>query len=306
MTESTDVALVDEYSFACNSSSPNNFTVIRGLGFCCVNKTACRVLVRSNNTGQLLVEKRFALSEEVHKAANLEAELLRKLVDQPAITQLLGHCMDDSSPLTGSIFYEYGPLGTLAQLIHQNGICRQWIPEYFLWNVLSQIGAALAYCHNGPPGSDQPWRPIIHCDVHQDKISIFRNEEGYYILKLGGFEHADYLPESGFIRKHIQADVVVPPEGEFYSQRTDVYQLGATIVCMCQLEGELQTSRDIRESYSSDLRWFVKRCMEDDREPQYRNLSKDIVDKVNDAHEHLRRNNWNFERGFLNLQQEFL
>lgn len=189
---------------------------------------------------------------------------------------------------------EYCDLGDLGQLL-QNHIMRgQKTPESLLWNVLGDIGKALAFLHSGikdpmvESKSRPGWDTICHLDIKPPNIFVKRGERpgDRPIFVLGDFGCAITWSdvrshkESSQAHRHGTKDwfpphsisQVVGEKNLAYGWHTDIWQLGAVVSTLSQLRARPHQSNLFAErtspvgsGYSRALHDVVRQCVRSDR-----------------------------------------
>ncbi|KAF2016669.1 kinase-like protein [Aaosphaeria arxii CBS 175.79] len=209
-----------------------------------------------------------------------------------------------------SIFLEYCDRGTLAEFIEEQSMSEYIPPEEFVWHVFESIAAALTECHRSQ-GTDGR---IVHLNIKPGNVFLSsKSADGapitsaYPRIVLGDFEmsitesqHARNMredPKEGHENHNTDNDFL-PPEAPMFSFRSDVYQLGLLIYCLCNVVDDPGFPRwgnstkrtkllkkiafkPISKTYSVNLFELVWECLQLD--PEARPQSWELLDKIREA-----------------------
>lgn len=245
------------------------------------------VKVFDKRTGQIVIEKRMKAEDIKKGLSRREVDTLLQLRHCPYITKILD-CYINPRQLEGSIFLEYCRLGTLADLVVKHRNARTPIGEHYIWTWGTQLAEALSYCFNGPHPNDPrvraKWNYTIHRDLKLDNVLLTRANEGpdrgQIVAKLADMGCA--VRKSQYVYGKVNpkhASLYTkdwrPPEFPAYSQKSDVWQLGAILRCLCDLTFAFGRKPEYRLcTYSTPLNTIVSQCLE--RDPGKR-LSSEIL-----------------------------
>ena len=151
--------------------------------------------------------------------------------------------------IQGDIYLEYcsyGPLSHVKSYMDANGLP---IPEAFAKHMFKGLVSALAYLQHGihelgdvrrPERWSRQWTPTWHCDITIDSVSLQRYPSDVLpVAKLCKFNFACQPTRVGDTynvpawSQNAGTQGWVPPEHPTKSGRTDVFQIGAVIQCLC-------------------------------------------------------------------------
>ncbi|KAK7921455.1 hypothetical protein PG985_009477 [Apiospora marii] len=91
-----------------------------------------------------------------------------------------------------SLYFQHHNGGTLEDLIQKYRRARTPIPETFVWHVAVELGKALAYLHQGPPGILPGWWRIRHRGLTADNVFV------HYEGTENGNRYARGTPKNAF------------------------------------------------------------------------------------------------------------
>jgi NIMA (never in mitosis gene a)-related kinase len=192
-------------------------------------------------------------------------------VDQDYIVWLEDYFIDYARR-EASIIMEFCNAGSMDKLILRHMQAgRRKIGESYIWAWFVQLAEALVWCHYGPEKGDGRrrgvWDMIYHrgkydllhfktssfslllclltlTDIKPANIFLHQYESGRYrgeiIAKLGDFGCATSYQRVITGRSSRQASGYTegyrPPEAPLFNNKSDVWQAGAAIVCLCKLQ----------------------------------------------------------------------
>ncbi|KAF2800440.1 kinase-like protein [Melanomma pulvis-pyrius CBS 109.77] len=239
------------------------------------------IFVVSDKNKRGYIEKRMQRRDIEHQIAEREITALQRVGHHPYITTMVDHFIDYRRG-EASIYLERCTGSSLQRLIERHARNHnEMIAEYYLWNWFMQIAEALSYCHYGPrpdhPPSRQSWNSIYHRDVKPANILLTRIKEGpregEVIAQLAdlGCSRTKADSSQGKANPLFQSILTrdfAPPESPRYLGQSDVWQLGAVMVCLCNLtmefkRGPLRTHPEspAGPKYSRKLNLMIKECM---------------------------------------------
>jgi NIMA (never in mitosis gene a)-related kinase len=265
------------------SNRPDKYKVIQKLGEKAGGWNGGIVLVSHRGTGELRVEKKLNPKWIREGRADQERDTLERLRDSASVTTLLDSYISHSR-VEGSLFLEYCDGGSMYDLIKRHQAAELRIPERAIWEIFLSLAQAIQYCHlgaNKPPYSSR-WKPILHCDIKPDNVLVKlvpRSPLGF-VIKLADFGWSQVLPAGErSCKTEVHAMGFKVPEWPKYSTRSDVWAIGATVVCLCLLSKEPPGGKSpIPRHYSQELVEMIQGCMQ--YHEGHRTSSKDLADKI--------------------------
>ncbi|KAL8989437.1 MAG: hypothetical protein Q9177_001673 [Variospora cf. flavescens] len=164
-----------EYLTLAESNFQNDYTFIRDIGEGGFGKVE---LHKHNVTRELVVLKRAQMSHEYIKGQPAEVYILRDIVGKrhdrlPKLYHV------NTSLAEIHIWQDYCDGGDLQVFGQYFADRKRHIPEGFIWHVLTQLSAALAYLHTGLLDRSHPeleapasWQPVVHRDIKPENIFL--------------------------------------------------------------------------------------------------------------------------------------
>ncbi|KAF2268890.1 kinase-like protein [Lojkania enalia] len=257
------------------SSSGSRFEFIKRLNVDNGGMNAGIAVVRDRKNGKLCIEKRLDPDCIRTRLADMEIEALQQL-DHPNVNRIIDVFVDYNL-LQGSIFLEMCDGGSLDKLIGRHSVDGRSIGESQIWRWFIQLAKAVAYCHCGPSLNDREarslWNAVYHRDIKPANVFLSRIEngtqDGEVILKLGDFGCAisACLIENGVVDPRFASRYTpefAPPEAPLLNKKSDVYQVGGVMACLCRLKQTWQhfdKDQAAGEEYSSKLNMAIRYCM---------------------------------------------
>ncbi|KAF2121286.1 kinase-like domain-containing protein [Lophiotrema nucula] len=232
---------------------------------------------RRKGHGQICIEKRLDPRLITAGRAKLEVSALKELVACRYINRMIDWYIDYNLR-QGSLFLEYCNYGSMEEYIEKSKQRQQMISEELIWKWFTNIAKALRYIHYGPKPENALMRSkhntICHRDLKPGNIFLSRDEiSGEIIAKLGDFGCATskdlvWQGQQNARRASCGTPDFNPPEAPRFLTKSDVWQLGAVIVCLCNLSDCWKGPHSRRHGvvYTSKLSQAVGRCMESDIE----------------------------------------
>lgn len=144
-------------------------------------------LLQNKNTHKLLiVKKNLRKADDASDQKHFEVRALELLPNCNRIVQLLGYDHGYPADKFGIAFFEYYPLGDLADWKEREFDMKNFkpIPESYIWRFFIQTTQALAFIHNqlGPNHT-----AILHRDLKPKNILVCKNGTTYPSFKLHDF-----------------------------------------------------------------------------------------------------------------------
>jgi serine/threonine protein kinase len=225
------------------------WTVIQPLGTLNGGLNAGITTVKCNSNpralGKIFIEKRFGAKQFKYRVPHHEIQLLHQINDHMNIATMVDHFLHEAS-LTAAVYLEYCNMGSLDAVVYEVAKGRGRVHERKVWAWFFQICGALAYCHCGPDPkmSDDDvfqsgWSRIYHRDIKPANI-LLTTEGGQIVAKLADFGcgvSEDLVAQGHSERGAIMQEVGTPgfeaPEYPYFSAASDVWQLGVTVMCLC-------------------------------------------------------------------------
>ncbi|KAF2730544.1 kinase-like protein, partial [Polyplosphaeria fusca] len=205
-------------------------------------------IVRDAETGKISIEKRFGRAEIEARIADNEIKALLHLKGHTHIPKMVDYFFDPFR-MQGAIYLEYCKFGGMDQLIERHAMQRRTICEHHIWKWFIQLADALTLCHYGPNPQDLQaranWNWVIHRDIKPANCFLARGKKGtpsagQVIAKLGdwGCGVTKQAMTSRFkdpTNMSTGTEAFMAPEQPRYYARSDVWQLGAVMFCLCTL-----------------------------------------------------------------------
>lgn len=151
--------------------------------------------------------------------------------------------------IQGDIYLEYCSYGSLSHFKRYMDNHELPVPEAFAKHLFKGLVGALAYLHHGIQDLDDVryperwtghWVPTWHCDITIDSVSLkMYARDVFPVAKLCKFNFACIPRRVGgtynipIWSRNAGTQGWVPPEHPTKSGRTDVFQVGAVIQCLC-------------------------------------------------------------------------
>lgn len=171
----------------------------------------------------------------------LEARILQDILPTHDRILRIHDCI--INPLTTQLYFDYCSGGDLQDLMDHYYQLQKPMEENFLWHCYLQLAEALAFLHTGydrrlpsrlnPPTS---WTSVIHCDIKPRNVFLRPTSDGdrsHASLVLGDFGSAQLEPGC-YINGTPDWQ---PPEVPRFSQKGDVWAVGAIIHAMAHNSG---------------------------------------------------------------------
>ena len=267
------------------------------------------VYIVKDRKGKIFIEKRAQKELVREKIVTQEITILKYLSEpsHPHITKMVDHYID-TKRCESSIYLEWCDVGGLNSLIDARLASKELFNEQDVWEWYIQLFSALTYCHYGPNPSARfqykkpedwknGWDMVYHRDIKVDNILVAKGgppgQTMAYTLKLADFGCA-------VARRHIWTNVDdkrlenpwvskgwTPPEFPTFLGRSDVWQLGAVMGCICNLQTmPFFDFADPAPGYSRDLAGAIAASVEGD--PAKRPKSDAVLKHVRDRYEKIR------------------
>jgi len=244
-------------------------------------------IVKDRVTGETCVEKRSTREIVRTKLVRQEIIILRYLSDpgHMHVTRMVDHFLDKSQGLA-SIYLEHCDVGGLNVFLKWRLEQGELFNESDVWEWFIQLFDGLTYCHYGPNPEERfknrtqrdwkgSWDTVFHRDIKVDNILVTRgsrpDHETGYLMKIADFG-------CGVARRHIWADVRnkrkrvsactpgwQPPESPEFTARSDVWQLGAVMACICNImvSPHFDTNNPA-PGYTQTLKYAIRDTLEPD------------------------------------------
>ncbi|ORZ05923.1 kinase-like domain-containing protein [Lobosporangium transversale] len=199
--------------------------------------------VRRKTDGKILARKEIDYRKMgVKEKEQLVAEVnILKDLKHPNIVEFLERVIDRENSFI-YILMEYCEGGDLAAVIKRHKESSLYIPEEFIWTIMTQLTMALHECHCGMTKGDdnnppQPRAPILHRDLKPDNVFLDANRN----VKLGDFGLSRSLtnPQKAFAETYVGTPYYMSPElisESVYDVKSDIWSLGCIIFEMCALK----------------------------------------------------------------------
>lgn len=199
-----------------------------------------------DTTGAGLAERMMILAEYTYYP---------HIVDPNVVTCYTTHFDNASGQLY--IEMEYCPGGSLLDLIKNQRVKKQPLPEKDVWKIFKGLASALVYLHS--PEKKQGMGTIIHRDIKPANI-VFSNDGS---AKICDFGLSRGLNELSVASSKVGTDAYMAPEvnqGE-YNEKVDVWSLGCVILELCSLHKPRPHEPIILEAYSPQLASILRSCL---------------------------------------------
>ncbi|KAF2744506.1 kinase-like protein [Sporormia fimetaria CBS 119925] len=264
--------------------SDKNVGALNG-GICLVTDERPSPVVRKSV--KLYMEKKFSADHVRSGIAQREIEAMYQVSDCWYIVQILD-CYLDHERAVGGIVMEQCSMGSLDKQIERQRNKGRRIGEREVWGWLFTLSKALVVLHYGPNARDRKyrgdWNMLYHRDIKPANIFLHRETEnpavqkGTIVAKLGdlGAASSKFRLDNkiGGATLSWQSFLTFKqPEYPRYSDKSDIWTLGATFVCACRLErgyhGHEDPDLPAGEYYSSSLNGILRKCLEKDVEKRW-------------------------------------
>ncbi|KAF2878209.1 kinase-like domain-containing protein [Massariosphaeria phaeospora] len=238
------------------------------------------IKVQDRASGKIYIEKRAKPSDISHGLIHREVAALKQVGSYDYITDIVDHHI---SPHRASIYLEYCNMGSLTDFIDRKADPRSTgVNGHLIWQWFIEIAGALTYCHSGPtpedPASVHAWNTIIHRDVKPANILLTRVEHGpqagdvvAMLADFGCSISKDFVQnmEIPADSQSMLTEQFAPPEAPRYTGRSDVWQLGACMVCLCwrtqmwrRADMRFPAGRQASAELHDVVRWSMERDFE--------------------------------------------
>lgn len=206
-----------------------------------------------------------------------EIEVIRELRHEN-IQMFRGACL---CVIQGDIYLEHCNFGSLRHFKRfMDGPDGGPVPEAFAEFMFKGLVAALAFLHYGihklehghTPDvwgiGSMPWTPIWHCDITIDSVFLQKYEDDVYpVAKLSKFNFAcrqvgDTYSSIPIWSQTAGTEGWVPPEHPTKCERSDVFQIGAVIQCLCNPNwAKADPEGGLPRGYSEDFQKLIRAAM---------------------------------------------
>lgn len=234
--------------------------------------------------GRIFIEKRFKPTEFDNGIVYREIQLLFQISDHPHIPRMIDHFVDNVQK-KASVYMENCELGSLEKLIGKVDKEHR-VNEHKVWMWFIQAMEALVYCHRGPePDNDKSvldsWCIIYHRDIKPANILLTRKDDKV-VAKLADFGCAISAELTFMEKKQVYASSASamtegfdPPEHPNFEGRSDIWQMGMTMLCLCTGLKDPRSTRNPEgqkwdpetaagEEYSNELNAVLRWCLTKD------------------------------------------
>lgn len=267
------------------------------------------VFIVKDRKGKTFIEKR-AKPDLVKNRTVMQEIIILKYLSSPShphITKMVDHYID-TKRCESSIYLEWCDLGGLNSLIEARVASHELFNEQDVWEWYIQLFSALTYCHYGPDPKarfqykkpedwQNGWDMVYHRDIKVDNILVAKGgppgQSTAYTLKLADFGCA-------VARRHIWTNVKdrqlknpwasrgwMAPEFPMFLGRTDVWQLGAVMGCICNVQCmPFFDFADPAPGYSRDLANAIATSMEEDHAK--RPKADEVLNHVRERYERVK------------------
>ncbi|KAI4115239.1 MAG: hypothetical protein LQ345_004123 [Seirophora villosa] len=251
-------ASTGEYKVA-DSNFQNDCTFVRDIGEGGFGKVE---LHKHNKSKELVVLKRARLSREYIKGQPAEVYILRDIVGKrhdrlPKLYHV------NTSLAEIHIWQDYCDGGDLQEFGQYFTDHKRLIPEGFLWHVLTQLSAALAYLHTGLLDRSNPelqtpasWQPVVHRDVKPDNIflKLLPTEKNLYPnIVLGDFGLATTKLNTGSQGRYLGTPCWQGPEIPVHTIHSDIWSAGGIVHYLALGAPPLKV---VPEGYPFEPKWW--------------------------------------------------
>ncbi|KAL8649837.1 MAG: hypothetical protein Q9210_004167 [Variospora velana] len=243
------------------SNFQNDCTFIRDIGEGGFGKVE---LHKHNVSRELVVLKRAQMSHEYIKGQPAEVYILRDIVGKrhdrlPKLYHV------NTSLAEIQIWQDYCDGGDLQVFGQYFTDRKRHIPEGFIWHVLTQLSAALAYLHTGLLDRSHPeleapasWQPVVHRDIKPENIflKLVPTETNLYPnIVLGDFGLATTKMNTGCETelRYLGTPCWQGPEIPIQTIFSDIWSAGAVVHFLALGAAPLKV---VPQDYPMDPKWW--------------------------------------------------
>lgn len=243
--------------------------------------------------GEVVVVKQVRIdTEKAKRRLREEYEIAQRLGSHENIVEmysLMRGCRDGKGHPCERMFMRFCNVGNLSTLMENHEKAKKWMPEPFIWYMLTCMGYALARMHTGLRREtlerSADWPGFVHYDIKPDNILLnwsdnpARVNNPFPTPKLADFGCAKKVgrtPDFVGHRLYMAPELVRDPWGPARPE-CDVFALGVLIYQMMEQhwpypyvmgprgeECDYRYMRDFKTGYHPRLMDIVERCLDPD------------------------------------------